>query len=557
MRAAGAMVAAGLALGCGDDPRFGAARSDLVYGVDDRTEAFAHPDPAWRDLAENAVVALLPLDPALERGAWPSRRPTVAASVGSCPDEPFADQPSLAFCSGVLVDHDLVLTARHCVPSPAACAALALVFDYRLEPSGHLAALSPQAVFRCRAVVAAGSPARPADDFAFVRLDRPVEAPRAPAPLRAPEDRLSPGAAVTLLGFPEGAPLKITPGGEVRSAPPRAEVYLTSLDAFGGNSGSGVFDTSGALVGILVSGAEDYTSGGACARTVVRAERDGEEVVVPLAGPVAALEATGWSARRPGSDGACWSCRDAADCLAPLACAGAGPGTAGACRIACEGAAGCPAGAPCRGGVCRDDPTATCVGDEVWWRDDCGRLLAPDRACSAGHWCAEGACAPAPPGRVCERPLERASEDFAERGRLEGDSRIEGPCGGLGPELVYALTLERRARVRALATGLDSVLYVQAGCAADAAGLACNDDDPKRDDYAARIDVELEPGDYLLIVDSYDVGGEFELSVSVTPEGCGCTAPNSPRPGPASALAGLFTLAFVGALRRESKGAKR
>jgi hypothetical protein len=104
--------------GCGNSPspEYGVARSTLVYGVDGRSEYFERAEPAVRERLALSSVALVPnlwLDGA--SGELTAAAPTSRELDGVCPDERFGDQPSIAFCTGVLVDWDLVLTAGHCV----------------------------------------------------------------------------------------------------------------------------------------------------------------------------------------------------------------------------------------------------------------------------------------------------------------------------------------------------------------------------------------------------------------------------------------------------------
>ena len=83
------------------------------------------------------------------------------------------------------------------------------------------------------------------------------------------------GTGLMMIGHPSGLPRKYAGDAtvtNVRSSGTEALRYETDLDAFGGNSGSGVFTTGtttgdtcypgGVMVGILVKGATDYDSNG-------------------------------------------------------------------------------------------------------------------------------------------------------------------------------------------------------------------------------------------------------------------------------------------------------
>lgn len=73
---------------------------------------------------------------------------------------------------------------------------------------------------------------------------------------------------VVQIGHPSGLPRKYAGATVSRvysKGPDGSYVFVSNLDAFAGNSGSGVFDSSGNLVGILVSGATDFdVSSGGC-----------------------------------------------------------------------------------------------------------------------------------------------------------------------------------------------------------------------------------------------------------------------------------------------------
>jgi hypothetical protein len=68
---------------------------------------------------------------------------------------------------------------------------------------------------------------------------------------------VSPHDAVTSFGFPQGVPLKIDPRGEILSVDRTG--FDLRTDAYGGSSGSGIYDGVGDLLGILTSGQSDLT----------------------------------------------------------------------------------------------------------------------------------------------------------------------------------------------------------------------------------------------------------------------------------------------------------
>jgi hypothetical protein len=252
--------------------------SPLIYGADDRREYFELAAPDERALMSGAAVALLPRS-ALRRTETGIEidAPTWSELANVCPDERFAGEPAAAFCSGVLVDWDLVLTAGHCLRL-LALQDFAVVFGYLYDAPDHLA-LGPDDVANPVEIVhEALDPegASPRLDYGWLRLDRPVRPPHHPAGVRlhpapAPDDPL------IAIGAGGGIPLKWDAGGRVGDA--RAGVgdyFFASTDTSGGSSGGGAFDASHALLGVTARGAPDLAASEAGCATIVH-EPDGSE----------------------------------------------------------------------------------------------------------------------------------------------------------------------------------------------------------------------------------------------------------------------------------------
>lgn len=242
------------------DPR--GTQAPVVYGTDDRQDVYAHPSASLRALAHESIVALI-RDTRLEEQMDGSFELTPTLTLGEsydlCPDQRFIDQPTSAYCSGTLVAPDIVVTAGHCIETLSECLNTRFVFDYLYTAEGVLAPLEADDVYSCVEILSRQDGVL---DYAYLRLSRDVVG-HTPA-------TLSPGVGstcrnvvdeepVTALGFGSGVPLKIDSGGAVTAPSTRGtNFFLTSLDTFAGNSGSGVFNASGELVGVLSSGLGDY-----------------------------------------------------------------------------------------------------------------------------------------------------------------------------------------------------------------------------------------------------------------------------------------------------------
>ena len=264
---------------------FGQRDQSAIYGSDDRVDYYELEDASLRAIAEQSVVALMSAYRMnYQEAPFSLYAPTVHGATGICLDEPFSRQPAAAFCSGVLIADDIVLTAGHCFFDEQQCPLTRFVFDYYYTEENALAPLNADSIYSCRQVVEQRyqTTTRGIQDWAIVQLDRPVSHARTPALLRTAIARdgntihraptVSNQAPVTMIGFPLGMPLKADAGGRVTN--PRdilQDAFVTDLDAFAGNSGSGVWIKEAEeyrLAGILVSGEEDFEALEAGARCI-------------------------------------------------------------------------------------------------------------------------------------------------------------------------------------------------------------------------------------------------------------------------------------------------
>lgn len=238
-----------------------AVRPYVVYGEDNRKDYYAEPDPVYRRASES-TVALIRAAALNPQGAR-TKIATVpyGESLALCPSEPFYAQRTAPFCSGFLVAPDLVATAGHCIPTASVCENTRMVFGFRLEGADQNPSEVPtENVYACKTVLHTVS-TRGGEDFALVRLDRPVTVAK---PLKVNlSRRVRVGDAMVVMGHPSGLPLKIAAGANVRLVAP--EYFVGNFDTFGGNSGSAVLNAVTADVeGILVRGERDFQTVNGC-----------------------------------------------------------------------------------------------------------------------------------------------------------------------------------------------------------------------------------------------------------------------------------------------------
>ena len=523
------------------------SRTDpVVYGEDNRVEVYEHPDARWRDLARHSVVAFVPTvvldtsNPARVR----IRGRRLQNEYNLCGDVRFGSQLIGAPCSGTLIADDLVLTAGHCV-SDGECASYRLVFDWLYDGPGELAAISlADDVYRCASVlVSAFEPA--GVDYAIIQLDRPVSNDHVPAPVRREDAVLPQGTPVTLVGFPNGLPAKIAGGGEV-TQPGHADsvvAFDATVDAFSGNSGSGVFDALGRVVGVLVRGAGDYVPrrGANCneINALSGLTRDAEDVVYVAR----ALEALCERPDAPASlcGDSCRACNGDDECSAGGSCV-AWPDVPAQrfCAPSCADDGGCVAGHACADdGLCWPTHAPACFEGDVWRIDACGRPAIRTELCEPDAPCADARCGSAAVGDRCDAPIwvEPVSQTL---GASLGDAfgpQLEGSCGGPGPDAIYAFAVEPPPEggvvtLDATVSGFDSVLHLRRACGDAGSEIACSDDASPPGGGGSRLAANLEPGEWFLVVDSAEAPADpaYELTLQFgidldPPEGDTCAAP--------------------------------
>lgn len=233
----------------------------VIYGGDDRIDYYQVTDAQIRAMSDATVALMRPAILSQQGNLTKIATIPYGQSLGLCPNEPFYQQETAAFCSGFLISPDTVVTAGHCISDQSSCANTRLVLGYRVEQKDVQPQTVPSSnVYSCASVVHSVVTATQ-EDFAVVKLDRPVTHV-SPLAYRT-HGRVTIGENLHVIGYPAGLPLKVAAGASVRDV--KAQHFVANLDTYGGNSGSAVFNAvTGEVEGILVRGEMDYTIQDGC-----------------------------------------------------------------------------------------------------------------------------------------------------------------------------------------------------------------------------------------------------------------------------------------------------
>ena len=223
------------------------------YGNDDRLDIY---ELSGENLADaDSVVALFRSSQVYDLGDGTSALWTVnyGEYCDLCPSERFREQPSGSFCSGVLVAPDVIATAGHCITWKVAVQDIRFVFGYRMrDATTPELVISNRDIYHAIEVIAWRVDDTTGADWALIRLDRIVENHRI-ARIRE-SGMISNGQPVHIIGHPKGLPAKFAGNASVRDNRYRV-VFEANLDAYPGNSGSPVFNsTTHEVEGILFGG---------------------------------------------------------------------------------------------------------------------------------------------------------------------------------------------------------------------------------------------------------------------------------------------------------------
>lgn len=238
----------------------------LIYGIDDRKNYYQ--STANEKKASRSVALVIHTSDLLANGT-PGQYNLPGETVGLCPSEKFYSEPAPGFCSAFRVGKDLIATAGHCIKSQGQCSGTSFVFNFFMNSEGATPqkGIRKEDVYSCKSIVDGELNGPDNSDWRVVRVDREMDVSIPVVGVRK-SGKIDIGDPITIVGHPMGLPLKVTPGGTVRSH--KASYFVANPDTYGGNSGSPAFNSqkliNGELFveGILVRGEEDFVEYSPC-----------------------------------------------------------------------------------------------------------------------------------------------------------------------------------------------------------------------------------------------------------------------------------------------------
>lgn len=257
------------------------AAPDAIYGVDNRIDVFESNDSLMKKVAFS-TASMIPKEYVLNK----NNRVEITAPLyknlyNLCPSERFRNQLTASTCSGTLIASDIILTAGHCFShGNLECNGNFWVFDYHASSANQEKITIPSSsIYKCKKIMVKENLHDPNQmiDFALIKLDREVK-DRAPVKIRL-SGTIRANEKIVLIGNPRGLPTKIAGGAQVKDV--FSGYFLSNVDAFLNNSGSGIFNQkTGELEGILVSGLHDFeTNATGCTISSIFDDNKGAEMV--------------------------------------------------------------------------------------------------------------------------------------------------------------------------------------------------------------------------------------------------------------------------------------
>ncbi|TDJ06431.1 MAG: serine protease [Deltaproteobacteria bacterium] len=236
---------------------------EVLYGPDNRHHIEESPAPNFKILSLSTAMMIHEdkIESAFDGVLTKIYTEKLGPAYYLCSEERYHNEIIAGKCSGFLVGPDLLVTAGHCITGESSCKNNKWVFDFRNDlilDSGEKDSVyvGSNNVYGCKEVINRKYSTESKNDFALIRLDRPV-LDRSPLRFRT-EGKIEVDAQLVMIGHPLGLSSKISYKANILKND-NPFFFKTNLDSFLGNSGSAVFNKiTGIVEGILVRGELDF-----------------------------------------------------------------------------------------------------------------------------------------------------------------------------------------------------------------------------------------------------------------------------------------------------------
>lgn len=236
----------------------------VIYGLDNRFEVASTPYHYLNQSIAGMVKRYRLKETEDNFKATYYRDLTSYRGIKTCDDMQFRDQPTFASCTGFLIEEDILVTAGHCMTGYGTkvantntfpCKQNSWVFGY--EKTSEVAddlIFGKDDVYNCETVIEARYDH--IADYALIKLSKKT-VNKTPVTISTDSSNYEPYNGIFVAGHPTGLPLKIAAGAEIAKNL-NDNQFVSNLDSFAGNSGSPIFNSTGDVIGVLVSGETDY-----------------------------------------------------------------------------------------------------------------------------------------------------------------------------------------------------------------------------------------------------------------------------------------------------------
>ncbi len=247
-------------------------QSEVIYGKDDRKELFKITDPTLQNLSQYVGVSI---EKSMLKHKKKKKIYTVnymqlkEQDINLCNGEAlkFKEQYNPGDCTGFLLTQNLYITMAHCLTpdfinsdevekiNKIKIVNERIIFNYFQNKNGEKIIIPEANVYSIKKILDINYQNN-GSDYAILELDR-IFPKKVSLPLET-VSKSKVGDRLVMLGYPQGLPLKVTDNGQIIRDINESQ-FGSNLDAFGGNSGSLVYNLeTNEIVGLLERGQPDY-----------------------------------------------------------------------------------------------------------------------------------------------------------------------------------------------------------------------------------------------------------------------------------------------------------